>query len=42
VHFTQRFCDIVVPLRLVDGAEILSLISMTSVFGTPVVVTYLR
>jgi MmyB-like transcription regulator ligand binding domain len=42
--FDQRFAtgeydDIVVPLRLAVDGEVLSLISMTTVFGTPVDIT---
>ena len=36
---TGEYGDIVVPLRLAVGAEVLSLISMTTVFGTPVDIT---
>jgi transcriptional regulator with XRE-family HTH domain len=36
---TGEYDDIVVPLRLATGGEVLSLISMTTVFGTPVDIT---
>jgi transcriptional regulator with XRE-family HTH domain len=36
---TGEYEDIVVPLRLAIGGEVLSLISMTTVFGTPVDIT---
>ena len=36
---TREYDGIVVPLRLAVGAEVLSLISMTTVFGTPVDIT---
>jgi hypothetical protein len=35
----REYHDIVVPLRLAVGGELLSLISMTTVFGTPVDIT---
>jgi hypothetical protein len=35
----REYHDIVVPLRLAVGGEMLSLISMTTVFGTPVDIT---
>jgi len=36
---TGEYDDIVVPLRLTVDGEVLSLISMTTVFGTPVDIT---
>lgn len=36
---TREYADIVVPLRLVMNGDVLSLFSMTTVFGTPVDIT---